>query len=84
MTLVLQAPAKLNLFLRLVGRRADGYHLLQTCFQFIDRCDEVALRVRRDGALVRTLGAAGVAAEDDLALRAAHALKEATGCALGA
>lgn len=84
MTLVLRAPAKLNLFLRIVGRRADGFHLLQTAYQFIDRCDEVALRVRRDGAIVRTQGAAGVAAEADLAVRAARLLKEATGCALGA
>jgi len=84
MTLVLQAPAKLNLFLRIVGRRPDGFHLLQTCYQFIDRCDEVELRVRRDGALVRTLGAAGVAPADDLAMRAAMLLKEASGCPLGA
>jgi 4-diphosphocytidyl-2-C-methyl-D-erythritol kinase len=84
MTLVLQAPAKLNLFLRIVGRRADGMHLLQTCFQFIDRCDEVALSVRRDGALIRRLGAAGVVAEQDLAMRAAHLLQQETGCPLGA
>ena len=84
MTLTLRAPAKINLFLRIVGRRADGFHLLQTCYQFIDRCDEITLRVRADGAIVRTLGAAGVAAEQDLAVRAAHLLKEASGTALGA
>lgn len=84
MTLVLQAPAKLNLFLRIVGRRADGYHLLQTCYQFIDRCDEVRLSVRRDGAIVRRLGAVGVPPEQDLAVRAARLLKESTGSALGA
>lgn len=84
MTLRLQAPAKLNLFLRLVGRRADGFHLLQTAYQFIDRCDEVTLRVRRDGEIMRRLGAAAVPAEADLALRAARLLKQATGTALGA
>lgn len=82
--LVLRAPAKLNLFLRIVGRRADGYHLIQTCFQFLDRCDEVALAVRRDGAIVRRLGAAGVPAEQDLAVRAARLLQQASGCPLGA
>ncbi|NNM61548.1 MAG: 4-(cytidine 5'-diphospho)-2-C-methyl-D-erythritol kinase, partial [Steroidobacteraceae bacterium] len=47
------APAKLNLFLHIVGRRADGYHLLQTCFQFVDLCDAVGLRVRTDGGIER-------------------------------
>ena len=81
--LTLAAPAKLNLFLRIVGRRADGFHLLQSAVQFIDRCDRVTLSVRRDGAIRRVLGAAGVAEADDLAVRAAQHLKEATGTTLG-
>ena len=78
------APAKLNLFLHILGRRPDGYHELQTCFQFIDLCDEVAIRVRTDGLIRRAAGAPGVAAEEDLCVRAAQALKAATGCSLGA
>jgi 4-diphosphocytidyl-2-C-methyl-D-erythritol kinase len=78
------APAKLNLFLRILGRRADGYHELQTCFQFVDLCDEVTIRVRADGRIRRTAGAPGIAPEADLCVRAALALKGATGCALGA
>ena len=78
------APAKLNLMLRVVGRRADGYHLLQTVFRFIDWCDEVRLAVRDDGALKCVHEIEGIAADDDLALRAARLLKHATGTALGA
>ena len=78
------APAKLNLFLHIVGRRADGYHELQTCFQFVDLCDDITLAVRADGDIRRARGAAGVDAEADLCVRAARALKAATGCALGA
>lgn len=78
------APAKLNLFLHIVGRRADGYHLLQTVFQLLDWGDEIALRVRDDGRIVRHAGAAGVAAEDDLVVRAARALRKAAGTAFGA
>ena len=78
------APAKLNLFLHILGRRADGYHALQTCFQFVDLCDEIHLDVRADGEVRRGRGAEGVAAEADLCVRAARALKAATGCSLGA
>lgn len=78
------APAKLNLFLHIVGRRADGYHELQTCFQFVDLCDEVTIEVRADGAVRRGKGPAGVAPEEDLCVRAALALKAATGCTKGA
>ena len=78
------APAKLNLFLHVVGRRVDGYHLLQTCFQFVDLCDEVGVRVRADGSIVRLQGADGVDAESDLCVRAARALQHASGCGLGA
>ncbi|MBA8888158.1 4-diphosphocytidyl-2-C-methyl-D-erythritol kinase [Dokdonella fugitiva] len=78
------APAKLNLFLHVVGRRADGYHLLQTVFQLLDRGDAVRLRLRRDGAIRRVDPLPGVAAEQDLAVRAARALQAASGTRLGA
>jgi 4-diphosphocytidyl-2-C-methyl-D-erythritol kinase len=77
------APAKLNLFLHIVGRRANGYHELQTCFQFVDLCDDIRLSVRTDGVIERLRGAAGVAEEGDLCVRAARSLKQATGCPLG-
>jgi 4-diphosphocytidyl-2-C-methyl-D-erythritol kinase len=78
------APAKLNLFLHILGRRPDGYHELQTCFQFVDLCDDIYIRVRADGAIRRLRGAAGVPADADLCVRAANALKAATGCQMGA
>jgi 4-diphosphocytidyl-2-C-methyl-D-erythritol kinase len=78
------APAKLNLFLHVVGRRADGYHLLQTVFQLLDRGDTVRLRLRTDGEIRRVDPMPGVAAGQDLAVRAAHALKAASGTHLGA
>ena len=78
------APAKLNLFLHIVGRRPDGYHELQTCFQFVDLCDDIHIGVRSDGAIRRLRGAAGVSSEEDLCVRAARALQAASGCALGA
>jgi 4-diphosphocytidyl-2-C-methyl-D-erythritol kinase len=77
------APAKLNLFLHIVGRRADGYHLLQTAFQLLDWGDEVRLRPRADGAIRRLDPLPGVAEQADLAVRAALALQAATGCRLG-
>lgn len=76
------APAKLNLFLHVVGRRSDGYHLLQTVFQLLDWGDTVALRLRDDGRIVRHRGASGVAAEDDLTMRAANLLKAVAGHAV--
>ena len=78
------APAKLNLFLHIVGRRADGYHLLQTVFQLLDWGDSVRLRARADGAITRVAGITDIAPEQDLAVRAAYALRAATGSALGA
>lgn len=78
------APAKLNLFLHVVGRRADGYHLLQTLFQIVDLVDTVTLSVRVDGEIRRIDPLPGVAVEDDLCVRAARALQRAAGCALGA
>lgn len=81
---VFPAPAKLNLFLHVTGRRPDGYHALQTLFRFIDRADAIGLSVRADGAVRRVNAVPGVPAESDLAVRAARALQQATGCALGA
>lgn len=78
------APAKLNLMLRIVGRRTDGYHLLQTVFRFIDYGDEVRIAVRHDGEIRRVKDLPGVAADDDLTVRAARLLKSTTGTSLGA
>ncbi len=78
------APAKLNLFLHVTGRRADGYHELQTLFQLIDLCDSIAIDVREDGRIERTEGPGSIAPADDLAVRAAHVLKAATATPLGA
>ena len=72
---IFSAPAKLNLMLHVVGRRADGYHQLQTVFQLIDLCDRIEIAVREDGVLARPKGPAGVAEEADLVIRAARALK---------
>lgn len=77
------APAKLNLMLRVVGRRPDGYHELQTVFQFIEQGDRLWFDLREDGAVRRLDALAGVAEDDDLTVRAARALQRATGCRLG-
>nr|WP_245754058.1 4-(cytidine 5'-diphospho)-2-C-methyl-D-erythritol kinase [Aquisalimonas asiatica] len=69
------APAKVNRFLHVLGRRPDGYHALQTLFQFLDRADAVHLRVREDGRIVRAGEVAGVPEDDDLSVRAARALQ---------
>jgi len=82
--LVLPAPAKLNLFLHVTGRRKDGYHNLQTLFQFLDYGDEIGLACRQDGQLMLHTPLAGVADKDNLLLRAAKLLQESTGCRLGA
>jgi 4-diphosphocytidyl-2-C-methyl-D-erythritol kinase len=77
------APAKLNLFLHVVGRREDGYHLLQSVFVPIDWCDTLHFEQRDDGALARRdLGAALPA--DDLCLRAARSLQQASATRAGA
>jgi 4-diphosphocytidyl-2-C-methyl-D-erythritol kinase len=79
------APAKLNLFLHVLGRRPDGYHRLQTVFQLLDWGDTVHLRPRSDGA-VRRVGSGdyGVGEADDLVVRAAKLLQSATKCTQGA
>ena len=78
------APAKLNLLLHVTGRRADGYHELQTLFQLIDLCDTIAISVREDGRIERTAGPSQVEPDADLAVRAARSLQAATGIRLGA
>ena len=76
------APAKLNLFLHITGRRADGYHLLQSAFMLIDWCDQLHFELRKDGGISRE-DLTWALPEDDLCLRAAKALQSASGCALG-
>jgi len=78
------APAKLNLFLHVVGRRPDGYHLLQSVFALVDAADRLRFAVRGDGEIRRVSELAGVPAESDLVVRAARLLKSETGTALGA
>ena len=78
------APAKLNLFLRITGRRPDGYHALQTVFRLLDWGDTVHLRLRSDGVIARVgAGAAGVAEADDLLVRAANLLQKESKNPLG-
>jgi 4-diphosphocytidyl-2-C-methyl-D-erythritol kinase len=77
------APAKLNLFLHVVGRRADGYHLLQSVFVLIDRSDRLRFRLRDDGVVRRVNEIAGVPQELDLVVRAARALQQASGTSQG-
>ena len=78
------APAKLNLFLHVVGRRPDGYHLLQTVFRFIDLSDILHFESRADGVIARDYDLPGVPEENDLVIRAARALQQATGTRAGA
>ena len=78
------APAKLNLMLRVLGRRTDGYHRLQTVFQFLDFGDAIEYRLRQDGRLRLTTPLPGVAPEDDLVFRAASLLQQSATCRLGA
>jgi 4-diphosphocytidyl-2-C-methyl-D-erythritol kinase len=73
------APAKLNLFLHVIGRRADGYHNLQTAFRLIDLADTLRFTARADGNVMLRRPLAGVPPEQDLCLRAAVLLKQATG-----
>ncbi|MBP6057927.1 MAG: 4-(cytidine 5'-diphospho)-2-C-methyl-D-erythritol kinase [Nitrosomonas sp.] len=77
------APAKLNLFLHVVGRRQDGYHLLQTVFRFVDFSDQLSFKLRTDGAIKLHNPIAGVLEEKNLCVRAAKLLKQKTGTAQG-
>jgi len=75
-SLTLPAPAKLNLFLHITGRREDGYHLLQTIFQLLDYGDEITLALRADGEIKRIKGLESVPESSDLCVRAALLLKQ--------
>jgi 4-diphosphocytidyl-2-C-methyl-D-erythritol kinase len=81
--LTVAAPAKLNIFLHVTGRRDDGRHLLETLFVALDFGDTIEVTRREDDAIRRVGGWQGVAEEQDLAVRAACALKSATGCSAG-
>jgi 4-diphosphocytidyl-2-C-methyl-D-erythritol kinase len=76
------APAKLNLFLQIVGRRADGYHQIQTVFQLLDWGDRISLRTRADGEITLT-DESGIPSDENLAFRAAQTLKDRSGAKLG-
>lgn len=83
-TLALPAPAKLNLMLHVLGRRTDGYHELQTLFQFLDHGDELTFTVRTDGDIRLTPEVLGVDHDNNLVVRAARLLQRHSGCELGA
>ena len=78
------APAKLNLMLRIVGRRPDGYHLLQTVFQFLDHSDKLWFTLREDGVIAREGEVSGVSSDADLTVRAARLLQQVTKTRQGA
>ena len=82
-TLTCPAPAKLNLFLHVVGRRPDGYHSLQTLFRFIDFGDTLHFMLRKDGVVCRVSELDGVPQEQDLCVRAARLLQQECRCSLG-
>src|SRR3954471_23202448 len=77
------APAKLNLFLHVTGQRPDGYHTLQTVFQFLDYSDELTFAVTDDGKISRASQVTGVTEEQDLCVRAARLLQSAAGSVQG-
>lgn len=81
--LSLPAPAKINLFLHITGRREDGYHLLQTVFQFLDYGDQLQFQLREDGLIKRTYDLPGVDPDDDLVIRAARLLQQQAKTPLG-
>ncbi len=78
------APAKINLFLHIVGRRPDGYHLLQTVFQLLDHGDSLTFALREDKNIVFDGHVDGITAEENLVVRAARLLQKHSGCELGA
>jgi len=84
LALTLPAPAKLNLMLHILGRRADGYHELQTLFQFLDYGDELTFRPRADGQIRLHTDLPGVDHDSNLIVRAARLLQRRSGCAQGA
>jgi 4-diphosphocytidyl-2-C-methyl-D-erythritol kinase len=77
------APAKVNLFLHVIGRRADGYHELESLMVLVDLHDRIELALRSDGHIGRVRPLPGVAEDDDLSVRAARALAAAAGCTMG-
>ena len=81
--LTLPAPAKLNLMLHILGRRPDGYHELQTIFQFLDYGDELSFAVRQDGDIHLQTDVPGVPHDSNLIVKAARALQKKSGCTLG-
>lgn len=83
-TLTLPAPAKLNLMLHITGHRADGYHELQTLFQFLDHGDELSFRLREDGEIRLHTELPGVDHDSNLIVRAARLLQRTSNCSLGA
>lgn len=83
-TLTLPAPAKLNLWLHIIGRRPDGYHELETVFQFLDHADQLRYSVREDGQIHLRTEIVGVPHDSNLIVRAARQLQQQAGCRLGA
>ena len=82
-TLTVETPAKLNLVLNITGQREDGYHLLETAFQFIDLCDHIELSLRQDARIERSSGPDSIPVTQDLTLRAAQHLQAESGIDLG-
>lgn len=82
-TLTLPAPAKLNLWLHIIGRRPDGYHELETVFQFLDHADQLHYSLRDDGQIHLRTEIAGVPHDSNLIVKAARQLQQQSGCELG-
>ncbi|HNJ86024.1 MAG TPA: 4-(cytidine 5'-diphospho)-2-C-methyl-D-erythritol kinase, partial [Agitococcus sp.] len=82
-TLTLPSPAKLNLFLHITGQRADGYHNLQTIFQFVDYADTLTFTLREDGMITLSPALADIASQDNLIVKAARLLQQQSQSQLG-